>query len=49
MAVEQYFRHAPPISPVTHFAVPARLAPGYGAYQILGSGIMASYFMWSFG
>ncbi len=43
MTVEQYFRHARPAWPVTNFAVPSRLAAGYGQYQVQGSGTTASY------
>ena len=43
MIVEQYFRHAPQLWPVTSFAVPSRLAAGYGQYQVQGSGATATY------
>jgi len=43
MTVEQYLRHAPQLWPVTSFAVPSRLAAGYGQYQVQGSGTTASY------
>jgi len=43
MTVEQYFRHARPVWPVTNFVVPSRLAAGYGQYQVQGSGITATY------
>ena len=43
VTVEQYFRHAPQASPVTYFAVPPQLAPGYGAYQVQGSGTLTDY------
>lgn len=33
LTVERYFRHARPLWPVTGFAVPSRLASGYGQYQ----------------
>jgi hypothetical protein len=43
MTVEQYFRHAPQLWPVTSFAVPSQLTAGYGQYQVQGSGTTASY------
>jgi hypothetical protein len=43
VAVEQYFRQAPPIAPTTAFAVPSQLDLGYGQYQVQGSGSTASY------
>jgi len=43
MTVEQYFRHAAQLWPVTGFAVPSQLSAGYGQYQVQGSGTAASY------